>query len=224
MSIRRLQYQIDYIHIITFQEEYKRAIAPYFALENAEYVIDDENTINEGIKLLFRNENFAIVFKKENIIFLFEGDINDLKNQNGIIKLFWDLYEKAKNFYGYTKTVRHYLTVHAVSIRPREEVDRILESNPYLSNNPFGQLEEFSCVYQFQNDDIAYKFYFGNYSDKDIKIHDLSPFKSKYNQDLTSNFGMMGRMEVIHPDKNPTFGKFKSLIIKAENNLSLFNL
>lgn len=132
--------------------------------------------------------------------------------------------KKIKSFSGYIRTVRHSLLVHAVSLRQKDEVDKILYNNPYLNENPFGNLDEFSCVYEFKKEEIAYKFLFGNYSDKDIKVHDLTPFQTKFNKDLIDNYGLMGRMEVIELDKSPTFGKFKTLLTKAQRYLSAFNL
>ena len=117
MKIRRLQYNIDYVHIITFREEYKQAVTPYFGFDNLSYGIDNENTINESVRLIFKADHFALFARKEGITFLFEGDINNLKNQNGIIKLFWDLYERIKKFRGYKKTSRHSIIVNAVEIK-----------------------------------------------------------------------------------------------------------
>lgn len=224
MSIRRIQYQVDYLHIITFQEEYKKAIAPYFGFEGLEYGIDNENTINEGVRLIFKQENLALFFRKEAIVIIYEGNGDDLKNQNSIFKIFWELYEKVKGFYGYTKTIQHTLIVHAVDIRDSKEVVELLRGNKFLSQNPFGNLDEFMCVYHFTKDEILYKFNFGNYSERDIKIHDLSPFKAKFNEDLVNNVGIMGRLEITEPDRSPTFTKFKSLLSKAKINLTLFNL
>ena len=33
MSIRRFQYQIDYVHILTFKDQYKEVVSPYFAFD-----------------------------------------------------------------------------------------------------------------------------------------------------------------------------------------------
>lgn len=104
MKIRRLLYNIDYTHILTFRDEYKAAVLPVFGFENLNYGIDNENTINESIRLIFKNENYALFIRKEGISFLFEGDINDLRNQNGVIRFFWDIYDRIKLFHGYKKT------------------------------------------------------------------------------------------------------------------------
>lgn len=94
MAIRKLQYQIDYVHILTFREEYKKAVSPFFGFQDVEYAIENENTINEGIRLIFKNEKIALFVRKESITFIFEGEVDEVKNPNGIIKFFFDLYEK----------------------------------------------------------------------------------------------------------------------------------
>ncbi|MFN8335836.1 MAG: hypothetical protein U0U09_11980 [Cyclobacteriaceae bacterium] len=224
MAIRRLQYQIDYVHIITFKEEYKEAVAPYFAFDNLEYGVDNESTIHESIRLIFKSENIAIILRKEGITFIYEGDVEGLRNQNGIIKIFWDLYEKVKLFKGYSKTVRHHIVAHSVVLSDQEVIDSVIEKKQYLNLNPFGKLDEFACIYQFKKDEFEYKFHFGNYSNKDIKNHDLTPFKTDYNSDLLNSVGFMGRLEIFEVEKTPTFSKFKSLLSKAENVFKEFSL
>lgn len=223
MPIRRLQYQIDCIHILTFRDEYKAAVVPYFGFENLEYGIDNENTILEQIRLIFKNENMAIIFRKEGIAVIYEGDSNDVKNQNGVVKIFWEIFEKMKMFKGFRRVIKHVLTTHAVDIKSKEQNSELLKNNPYLSVNPFGKLNEFACIYEFENEGTNHTFQFGNFSQRDIKLHELMLLKSKFNEDIIGNTGIIGRLELLEYETNPTFGKFKSLLIKAENVYKKFN-
>lgn len=216
MPIRRLQYQIDCIHILTFKEEYRNAVIPYFGFENLEYGIDNENTILETIRLIFKNENMAIILRKEGVAIVYEGDCNDLKNQNGVVKIFWELYDKMKMFKGFRRVTKHVLITHAVDIKPKEEVSVMLEKNPYLSMNPFGKLSEFACIYEFDKENIHHVFQFGNFSQRDIKTHELMLLKSKFNEELIGNTGVMGRLELVEHETSPTFSKFKSLLSTSE--------
>jgi len=217
MPIRRLQYQIDYIHILTFREEYKLAVAPYFGFDNLEYGIENENTIMESIKLIFKNEQMAIFLRKEGMVLIYEGDVADIKNQNGSIKIFWELFEKVKTFKGFRKCSRQILITHQVDIKPKEEISKLLEKNPYLLLNPIGKLNEFACIYEFEKDDVKYKFEFGNFSQRDIKTHELMPFQTKFNDDLIDNTGMIGRLEATEIESAPSFSKYKSLLTRSEN-------
>jgi len=226
MKIRRLQYNIDYTHILTFREEYKDAVLAYFGLDNLRYAIDHENTNNESIRLTFTTEKIALFIRKEGITFLFEGDVNDLRNETGVIKFYWDIYEKIKNFRGYKKTNRHSLIAHAVEIMEKDKVGGILDDCPYFKLNPFGKLDEFAATYEFKKDEKFYKFIFGNYSEKDIKNHYLTPFKTEFNKELYDNLGLMCQLEIFEDckTKSLSFSKFKSLLTDAENKISSYKL
>jgi hypothetical protein len=224
MKIRRLQYNIDYTHILTFREEYKNAVLPYFGFDNLRYGIDNENSINESIRMIFMTETIALFIRKEGITFLFEGDVNDLKNQTGVIKFFWDIYEKIKTFKGYKKTHKHSLIVHAVKILEKQAIEDILKDCPCFKVNPFGVLDDFAANYEFKKDEKLYKFTFGHYSEKDIKIYDLTPFKTEANKELFDNAGLMCKLDIFEDCKAPSFSKFKSLLADAEGIISSYNL
>jgi hypothetical protein len=213
--------------MLTFSQEYRRAVAPYFKFDNIEYGIDNENTINEAIRIIFKNEYFGIYLRKEALTFVYDGDPEDLKHQNGIIRFYWELYEKIKAFEGYTRTNRHQLTTHLVDIKEKNAIDEVLrDPSAYLPMKPpVGKIQEFACVYEFTDDDErSYRFQMGNYSEKDIKKSELSPYNSKYNEDLKSAVGLMAHLEVIEKETSPTYSKFKSLMSKSENIYKAFKL
>jgi hypothetical protein len=225
MKIRKLQYNIDYTHILTFREEYKDAVLPYFGFDKLRYAIENENTNSEWIRLIFTIEKIALFIRKDGISIVFEGDVNDLKNTTGVMKFFWDIYEKIKSFKGYKKTNRNSLIVHAVGILDAETSKERLQKCPYFAINPFGALEEYAAVYDFQSEreNRKYKFYFGNYSDKDIKNHDLTPFQTEANEDLQSSLGVMCKLDIYEDSNSPTFSKFKSLLKDAEEIISSYD-
>jgi len=225
MKTRRIQYSIDYVHILSFREEYKDAVIPYFGLDNLRYGIDNENTINESIRLIYNQEHMAIAFRKEGLTIVYEGEEGDLKNQNGVMKLFWDLFERTQKFKGYRKTVKHSVILKAVQIMDKDNVENILKDTKYLKINPFGQLTDFGCIYEFHKNDRFHKFDFGNYSEKDVETHDLSPFKTKDNSDLfDGNIGLMCHSEVREDSNNVSFSKFKSILNDAENMIKDFKI
>jgi hypothetical protein len=221
--IRKVQYNIEYVHILSFKEEYKQAIIPFFGFDGLRYGIDNENTIHESIRLIFKLEFFALFIRKEGITFIYEGDANDLKNQNGAIKIFWDLFENIKKFQGFKKSTRHSIIVHNVDIKESNEVDAVLSNNDYFKINPFGKLDEFACIYEYTKENSRIKFEFGNYSPKDIAKHELTPFKNELNKDLMDNVGLMSRLEIKEECGSPTFNKFKALLTQAEGIISSFN-
>lgn len=224
MKIRRLQYNIDYVHILTFKDEYREAIAPYFGFDNVRYGIENENTINESIRLIFVSECLALNIRKEGITFIYEGNVDDLKIPNGILKIFWDIYERLTHFHGYKKSTRHSLVIDSVEIMKDSRIDKILNDNPYFKVNPFGGLVDFACVYEFVKEEAKYKFIFGNFSDKDIKKFDLLPFKTEYNSDMVGNRGIMCHFELNEPNSSLNQTKFKSLLNKAEQTISSYKI
>jgi len=225
MKTRIIQYNLDYVHILSFREEYKNAVIPYFGLDNLRYGIDNENTINESIRLLYNQEHMAIAFRKEGLTIVYEGEEKDLKNQNGVMKLFWDLFERAQKFKGFRKTVKHSVILKAVEIMDKDKMVDILKNPKYFNVNPFGQMSDFGCIYEFNNNDRFCKFEFGNYSEKDIETHDLSPFRTTENSDLfDGNTGLMCHAEVREDLNNITFSKFKSLLNEAEDIIKRYKI
>ncbi len=224
MLIRKLQFNIDYFHILTFREQYKEIISPYFSFENLSYEIENENTIHERIRLVFNNEKIALFIRKEGISIVFEGDVTELKDQNGVMKPFWDIFERIKDFQGYSKSHRHSIVVHSVELLEQEKYEEILKTPPYLVLNPFKNLTDFACVYESKSQESEYRFHFGAYSNVDLNRHDLSPFKTKHNSDLKDGTGLLIRCEIKKAEKNPGFGKFKSLLNEAEKICTEYKL
>lgn len=221
MKVRKLQYAIDYIHILTFREQYKSLIAPYFDYDRLEYAIDNENTLNEFARLIFPIEGFAIQVKKEGVAFVYEGDISLVRKSNPILDIFFDIYINITKFENYSKTVRHRMTIDTVAFKTEEEVNASLESNSYLKN-PFGKLKEFATVFVFDKNNKEYKLQFGNYHEGDIKKHDLSPLKTEYNKELFDKHGFMCQTTVVEPSNTANFTKFKSLITDIEEITNLY--
>jgi hypothetical protein len=222
MKIRRVQFNIGFIHILTFREEYKDLFSPYFKFDKLKYAIDNENTIHEAIRLIFPTENIIVNARKDGITFFFEGDVNELKNQNGIIKIYWDLYEGIRKFKAFHKAINHNLVIHAVDIKEPSEIKTILEKNPYFTINPFGKLNEFACVYEYDKENLKCKFSFGNYTPDDINKHDLMPFKTKFNEELINGTGLISRIELTEETLSPSFTKFKTLLTNVENILNSY--
>lgn len=223
MKIRRTQYNIDYVHILTFREEYKKAVLPFFGFDNLRYGIDNENTLNESIRLIFTEEALAVLARKEGITMIFEGDIEQLKSPNSIISVFWKIYEKISNLQGFKKASRHSLIVHAVDLKEDEYVKNLLKENKYLAVNPFGKLSEFGCVYEFEKDDNEFKFEFGNYNNNDIKKHDLRPFNTEASEELVDRVGIMCRAEIREKCHSPNHTRFKALGNTITDTITSFN-
>jgi len=224
MKIRKIQYTIDFVHIITFKDEYKAALLPYFGLENVGYTIQNENSIHENIKLVFNNETMVIFMRKEIMTVIYEGEILDIKRSTGVLKIFFDILEKIKEFKGFYGIHRHSLVVNAVNIETKEKIEQVLNQNPYLVNNPFLKVNEFACIYEFEKDQYQCKFNFGNYNEKDILKYDLTPFNTEYNKDLIKGVGLMCNLELSEKVTSSSFSKFKTMLTDSEQIISTYNL
>lgn len=212
MTIRKITYNISYIHILTFREHYKSIIAPYFEYEPLRYGIDDENTRNESIRLIFENEGFIIHAKKEGLLFMYEGEISDVKKNNPIIDIFFEIFEKIKNIDGFAKTKRHELITDAVAIVEEEAI----HNYPNYLYNPFGKLKEYATIFEFEKEAKKIRFQFGNFSDSDIKKQNISPLNTDFNKELIGKIGLMCQVNIKEDITNSSFTKFKNVLKESE--------
>lgn len=129
MKIRKLTFSIGYMHILDFHQEYKKVIGPFFGIENLNYSIENQSTVEEGIQLIFEKEGFMIICRKNGISFIYEGDIGIIMNSHtSIIKLFFDIYEKISQMKSLHKKINCSLNVHIVDI--------VKKNYLYILNNP----------------------------------------------------------------------------------------
>ncbi|MEA3448486.1 MAG: hypothetical protein U9Q98_08585 [Bacteroidota bacterium] len=223
MKIRKLQYNIGYSHILSFKDEYKQIIPKIFSFEKVRYQIENQNTVDENIRIIFKNENIAFFLSKNSLSFVFEGDISKLKKNNIYLDLFWDVYEDIKIFNGYSKTLRHVIVAHAVEIINSSDIDPIEKNTDFLKKNPFGELSDFAVTYEFSKNETDYRFIFGNFGQSDIKKYELTPFNSNYNKDLFDNVGFMCELNALQSEKSVSFTKFKNLLKDSEKIIISFN-
>ena len=220
MKVRKVVFNIDYLHLIAFPNYYKEIIAPYFSFDNLQYGIDNYNTIHESARLIFPNEGFALQFRKEGVTMMYEGDISEIKKTNPVVDIFFDIYEKIKKIPGYSKSVRHKIAIDCVDIIDKEfSLDEI--AGKYLKN-PYKELKEFGTVFEFPSNEKDYTLKFGNYTEKDIQKFDLSPLKVKFNSDLTGGKGIMCQVTILQLTTTSSFSKFKELLKEAEDVVNTY--
>lgn len=222
MKIRKVGYNIDFVHVITFKEHYREIVAPYFNFDNLQYGIDNENTLHESIRLIFKNEGFTLQFRMDGATLIYEGDVALLRKQNAVTEIFLDIVDKIKKIPGFSKVSRHKITLNFVDVLSKEEVDEILKKNKYLIN-PFGELEEFATVYEFNSNGNKCRLQFGNYTYADVEKYDLTPFKSEYNSDLTKEaVGLMAQLTMVEDIASPSMSKLKNLIEESDKLLAKY--
>lgn len=218
MKIRKIQYNIFYSHILTFCNDYKKIVAPYFGWDNVQYSIENINTINEGVRLILPDFCSIIQCRKDGISLMYEGDIGTLIGDEGIIHDFYNIYEKITHLECYSKTNRHDLIVYGVDTTRSASLDEYIKINPIKDS-----MIDFACTYHFDWKKHDINVTIGNFIHEDVTKYDLSPFKSKFNEDLfSSKDGKVCEVRISYKDTSPNFIKFKSLINTAEHNLKIF--
>jgi hypothetical protein len=219
MKVRKTAYNVDYFHLLTFKDYYREVISPYFNHPNLQYGIDAENTVNESIRLIYKNESFTFQFRKDGATFIYEGDVADLKKSNPVLTIYFDILDKIRKIPGFTVIKRHKLTLTCVEVLEEGKVDELLLKNEYTFN-PFGKLKDFGTILEWEEKTKKCRMEFGSFSESDIKKYDISPFKTKHNKELPGSKGLMCQFTINDELNSVSHSQLKSLIQESESFIS----
>ncbi|MCD4793867.1 MAG: hypothetical protein K8R54_11570 [Bacteroidales bacterium] len=221
MKIRKIIYEINFVHILNFKEEYQKIVMPYFDFtDKVQYVILNEKTIHEGMRLIFPNEGCQIDMTMKFISFTFEGDISELKKSNKMSQLFFDIYEKISKLEGFHRTTSHKFISYAVNIDNNEND---IKPDHYFKINPFNNIFDFACIYNYNDDKYKCKYTCGPFEKKDILKFNLNQFETDNNKDLFDNAGFLHEIVVVEDVSNVSFKKFKELLKYNENTFKKYS-
>lgn len=218
MIIRKIQYNISYAHILTFKDDYKKITSPYFGWNKVRYSIEQMNTIHESLRLIFSDFNTVMHFRKDGITIMFEGNETDFTGDNSLVKEFFVMYDSITRLECFSRTTRQDIILYAVD--PSKPVN----NEDFLKNNPIPEkLKEFACTYHYHYNTFDIHLTFGNYLFTDIEKYDLSPFKTKHNEDLFgSENGRMCEVRLVSEDNKPSLSHLKKMIHNANKHIQLF--
>lgn len=218
MKIRRIQYNLGYNHVISFNDDYKSIVSPYFGWDNIQYSVENFATPDESIKLIFKDFNSIIHCRKDGITIMVEDDVDTIKGDAGLMQEFFNIYEKIKGLPNFSKIHQHDLLVYAVDVDKKGEID------DYISYNPLSEdISDFACTYTFERKGVDIKFTIGGFINDDIKKYDLMPFKTSKNDDLLdAKDGTMCELKATEKITDVSFGKFKTLLHTAEFTIKQF--
>lgn len=222
MIIRKFTYTIGHIHILTFKDRIKEIIAPFFRYEPLEYGVDNEGTLQENVRLIFRKEGCIMQFNKESASLIYEGDIAEVKKHNPTVEIFFDIYDKITKMQGFIGVRTQNLQVDAVLIKEESEYKETLAKNNFLTI-PFKNVDEFATIFEFKDAGKEYRVHFGNFTPKDIVKLNLTPLKLKFNEELEGKFGLVGQFQVGEETKSVSFSKLKDLIALNEKFIKEYN-
>ena len=98
MKLRKLVYSIHYYHVLNFSIEYRNIISPFFSIPNLQYGVDNPNTIEERIRLVFPNDKYAISCNMDTINLIYEGDENGInKSSSEPLDTLFDVFKALCN-------------------------------------------------------------------------------------------------------------------------------
>ena len=162
--------------------------------------------------------NTVMHFRKDGITIMFEGSEAEFTGDGSLIKEFFTMYEHITKLECFNRATKHELVVYAV--------DTTIESeeHEYLAKNPIQQdLIEYACVYHYKLNNYDIHFTIGNFIKNDVEKYDLSPFKTKNNEDLfDSTKGKMCEVKVIELEHDPSLNKLKKVIRDVNKQIELF--
>ncbi len=218
MIIRKIQYNINYSHILTFKEDYKKITSPCFGWNKVKYSIEQGNSIHESLKLIFAEYNTVMHFRKDGITIMFEGNETDFLSDSSLIREFFVMYEQITQLECYSRTTKHDLIIYAV------DISKQVSDSDYLKINPCPEkLLEFACVYTYVWKNYDVNITFGDFILNDIEKYELSPFKTNHNKELFSaKFGKMCEVRFLEEEKEPSLSKLKKIIRDANKQIKLF--
>ena len=229
MKLRKVQYDLEFTHILTFQENYRSKIAPIFQEPNLRYGLENIGTLEESIKLIFKELGLVFQCNMGAVRVMFEGDPKDfVKGGSPQWDLFVQVVNCIKSIEGFGHITRHRMQVHAVDINNEEqevfELKRDTISNSkYLKFAPYSKFNEFAIIYENGIEGDGSKVTFGNFSESDINKFNLSPFNTAYNKDLFSGIGYIADVIAHRPLSSFSKSSYKDILEEVNNVITQFD-
>jgi len=215
MQLRKLQFNCDYTHILTFKDYYRKIVYPTFSRDNTQYAIDAENTQLESIRLIFPVDSYSIQVRRDGMTLIYEGELSVMKRASVATDTFFELYEKVKKIPEFTKAARQKINMDFVQFHEEKEVKEYLRSNPFISH-PLKDLVDFGIQMDLKEDERDFQLRFGKFSESDIARFNMSPLNSEYNQKLKGRVGLMAQVAVQENTGTISHSRMKDLIAAGE--------
>lgn len=184
MKIFKKQFEIRYTPILDFSQMYRSLISPYLRL-TADFAIQNQNSLDEYVVLKFRSENYHIDCRWDKIIFLSEGNRDDLLKPQGPIFMFFEIFNKISIGPTFGKVVNAVLASHSLiesKYSNEEIVTRFKEKffQPGVAFQIAGLKTDMGVALEFTNDSTIFKLRYGPFDyKKDVKDFNLNPHSLK---------------------------------------------
>jgi hypothetical protein len=227
MKIFRHQFEVRYTPILAFADLYKSVFNKY--LKIADFRIQKEGTIEEFIVVRFKKENFQIDCRWDRIIFLSQGDRNDISKPQGPLFKFFEILKElsSDSKFGLIRDAVLSIAYLEEDTGSFEEIVKKFKEK-YISNYSF-DLPEFSEDYgimiEFENKGKIFKQQFGPFNYKtDINTHNLTPLYDARPEEFKDFSGLIvdttyyEKIDFVDFD---TFKRFERFIFNSSKKVHL---
>jgi hypothetical protein len=221
------QFEIRYTPMLNFNSVYKAFLGHF--LRNIEFAIHNEHTKDENVVLRYNRESYQIEFRWDRIIFISEGNRNDLDKAQGPLFNFFEIFDKLCR--GDTSVVvLNALVSGSFLIEVDDDVKNIFQrfKNKYIAGVNFdfaGFAEDYSITQEFKKDDKLFRAIYGPFDYKvDVKNHILSPILQLPAEYFKQYKGLNVQALYFEKLSAVDFNTFLAMNRKINENVSRINL
>lgn len=223
LIIPKFQFEIRYTYILDFDSRYKSIMSPYLRFASG-MQLHGQGTRNEYVKLLFDEHGYSIDCRWDRMVFVYEGDINNLKNpQSALKKFFFEIFDQISSLDSYGKTNNFLLVANGIKLTEDESFENIVGkfNDNYLNQNTFqhfdGNDKDTAIITEYIKDGISITQTFGPYNHSaDLNKQNLIPFGEVIDTELNTKNGYMMQFKCFEETSNIDFEKATVLIEETD--------
>ncbi|GAA5522328.1 hypothetical protein LQ318_11310 [Aliifodinibius salicampi] len=223
--VAKFQFEIRYTYILDFESHYKSILSPYLKFASG-MQIHGQGTRNEYIKLLFEEDGYSIDCRWDRMVFVYEGEINNLKkNQSALNKIFFEIFDQISSLQSFGKITNYLIVANGVKLVENEHFEELVEkfTSHYLSDSANvhfdGDNKDSAIIVEYNKDGVDVTQKFGPYNcQNDIDKHDLLPFNMEEDTKLKKMNGLIMQLKFFEETAFINFDK-TTVLIEEMNNI-----
>lgn len=215
MTLAKLQYEIRYNHLLEFKDVYRKIVQPYLRDEGVEFVVSNQNTLDEYITIKFLKLGFLVDLRWDRMFILIEGDNPNIRNSTSVMKYFFEIYDKLLKSTSLTVKL---VIIAAYFVKPIEETEEnIVEGfkRKYLSeklkmlSSPSVVKDYLIQIVSKPNETSSCTINFGPFSKDDIKKHNLASLNVEPKYYLDDVVGEICHIQMNKKDTTISMTRFR---------------
>ena len=184
----KFQFEVRYTHILNFSLIAREILSPYLKLTTG-FQIFGQNSLEETIRINFEEDCFHIDVRWDRILLVGERDIERFDDENSQIKVFFEIIDKLQTTNSFGNFTGFFLLIYFVKIQDKTQ-NKILDEfiSKYCNVEVRKLLNDPNDIgITLEKSNHAGKqeaITVGPFTNKEIEIHSLMPFKSKRSEEL----------------------------------------